>query len=134
VAIAADPSGRGYRILGADGTVLAFGVPDLGGASVAAGDAAVGMAMAKDGGYWIATRAGQVVTSAQEATEPTVGSYGSVTTALHTPIVAIAATPDNRGYYLVDADGGAFTFGDAAVLGSTAQKLGTPIVGVALAT
>jgi len=134
VAIAADPSGKGYRILGADATVLAFGVPDFGGATIAAGDAAVGLAMAEDGGYWIATRAGQVLTSGQASTEPTVGSYGSVTTGLEAPIVAIATTPDNQGYYLVEADGGVLTFGDAAVLGSTAQKVTSPIVGVALAT
>jgi len=33
-------------------------------------------------------------------------------------IVAIAATPDDRGYYLVGADGGVFAFGDARFRGS----------------
>ena len=32
---------------------------------------------------------------------------------LNAPIVGIAATPDGDGYYLVAADGGVFTFGDA---------------------
>ena len=134
VAIAADPSGRGYRILGAAGTVIAFGVPDLGGDRVAAGDAAVGLAMAKDGGYWIATRAGQVVTSGQSSTQPGIGSYGSVTAGLTAPIVAIVATSDNRGYYLFGADGSVLTFGDAVFLGSTGARPGAPIVGAALAT
>ena len=35
------------------------------------------------------------------------------------PIVGMAATPDGHGYWLVAADGGVFTFGDAAFYGST---------------
>ena len=37
---------------------------------------------------------------------------------LHAPIVAITATPDGRGYWLVGRDGGVFTFGDAHYYGS----------------
>jgi hypothetical protein len=37
---------------------------------------------------------------------------------LNAPIVAIAATPDGGGYWLVAADGGVFTFGDATFEGS----------------
>ncbi len=129
VAIAADPSGNGYRVLGADGTVLAFGVPDLGSARVNAGDAAVGMAMTLGGGYWITTRAGQVMAS---VSGPSVGSYGQITVHLTTPIVAIVATPDSKGYDLVAADGAVFAFGDAASAG--ALKLKSPVVGGAAAT
>jgi hypothetical protein len=138
VAIAADPSGNGYRVLGADGTVLPFGVPDLGGYRVNAGDAAVGMAMTLDGGYWIATRAGQVKTSGNASSSlsgPAVGYYGAATARLNAPIVAIVGTPDSLGYDLVAADGGVFTFGDAASVGSTgALKLNSPVVGAAAAT
>ena len=35
------------------------------------------------------------------------------------PIVGVAATPDEHGYWLVGADGGIFAFGDAAFHGST---------------
>ena len=35
---------------------------------------------------------------------------------LNKPIVGMAATPDGQGYWLVAADGGIFTFGDAALL------------------
>jgi hypothetical protein len=43
----------------------------------------------------------------------------------------MAATPDGRGYWLVAADGGVFTFGDAAFDGSEGTKaLNSPVVGV----
>ena len=44
---------------------------------------------------------------------------GSVTGALNAPIVGMAATPDGGGYWLVGADGGVFSFGDAHFYGST---------------
>jgi lysophospholipase L1-like esterase len=132
VAIEADASGLGYRILSADGTVVAFGVPDLGSSRVNAGDAAVGMAMTPDGGYWIVTRAGQVKTS---MSGPTVSDFGQVTTRLNAPIVAIVGSPDSRGYDLVAADGSVFAFGDTASFGSTgALRLNSPVVGAAAAT
>ena len=41
-------------------------------------------------------------------------------------------TPSGRGYWLVAADGGVFTFGDARFLGSTGHRsLAAPIVGIA---
>ena len=41
---------------------------------------------------------------------------------LYAPIVAMAATPDGGGYWLVSMDGGIFTFGDAKYFGSMAEK------------
>ncbi len=35
------------------------------------------------------------------------------------PIVGMAATPDGKGYWLVAADGGIFSYGDAVFFGST---------------
>src|SRR5580658_2885069 len=34
------------------------------------------------------------------------------------PVVAMAATPDGGGYWLVSSDGGVFAFGDAAFYGA----------------
>ncbi len=54
---------------------------------------------------------------------------------LNKPIVSMVATPDAKGYWLVAADGGVFTFGDAGFYGSTAAKvLNKPIVSMAVAT
>ena len=52
---------------------------------------------------------------------------------LHAPIVAMALTPDNAGYWLVAADGGVFAFGDAHYYGSMGGRpLNQPIVGMAV--
>jgi len=51
---------------------------------------------------------------------------------LQQPLVGGAATPTGQGYWLVAADGGIFTFGDAAFHGSTGgMHLNQPIVGMA---
>lgn len=39
-------------------------------------------------------------------------------TRLAAPVVAMAATPTGKGYWLVAADGGTFAFGDAAQVGN----------------
>jgi hypothetical protein len=57
---------------------------------------------------------------------------GSALPGLHAPIVGMAATPDGGGYWLVAADGGVFTFGDASFEGSLGSiALNAPIVGMA---
>jgi hypothetical protein len=44
----------------------------------------------------------------------------------------MAATPGGHGYWLVAADGGIFSFGDAAFYGSTGSiALNQPVVGMA---
>ncbi len=48
------------------------------------------------------------------------------------PVVGMAPTPDGGGYWLVAADGGIFSFGDAAFFGSTGgMRLNSPVVGMA---
>ena len=52
--------------------------------------------------------------------------------ALNAPITHIVATPDGKGYWLVAADGGTFTFGDAGFFGSMGgQRLNAPVVDIA---
>jgi hypothetical protein len=59
------------------------------------------------------------------------GSYGTVTTALASAVTGMAPTPDDKGYWLVGADGGVFAFGDAAFYGSLgAVKLYGPVVAI----
>ena len=59
--------------------------------------------------------------------------HGSPTnTWLNAPVVAMAATPTGKGYWLVAADGGVFAYGDAGYYGSAgAINLYAPIVGMA---
>jgi ribosomal protein L24E len=42
--------------------------------------------------------------------------------ALNGPVLDSIPTPSGRGYYMVAADGGIFTFGDAVFLGSMGDK------------
>jgi len=51
---------------------------------------------------------------------------------LNKPVVGMASTGDGHGYWMVAADGGIFTFGDAPYYGSTGgQVLNEPMVGMA---
>ena len=61
------------------------------------------------------------------------GFFGSqANTRLDAPAVGMAATPDGKGYWLVAADGGVFTHGDAGFFGSQAStRLDAPVVGMA---
>jgi peptidoglycan hydrolase-like protein with peptidoglycan-binding domain len=63
------------------------------------------------------------------------GFYGSTSgKALNSPLVAMANTPDGKGYWLVAADGGVFSYGSARFFGSTGNiRLAQPIVGIAAA-
>jgi hypothetical protein len=54
---------------------------------------------------------------------------------LNEPVVGMAATPDGGGYWLVAADGGIFTFGDATYEGSGATTgVSAPVSGVVATT
>ena len=51
---------------------------------------------------------------------------------LNKPVVAMAATPDGRGYWLAASDGGIFAYGDAGFYGSTGgMPLNKPVVAMA---
>ena len=74
---------------------------------------------------------------ASAAATPGVSSFGNATaygapTQVNQPIVGMASTPDGHGYWLVAADGGIFTFGDAGFFGSTgAGPAMQPTIGMA---
>ena len=60
------------------------------------------------------------------------GSIASTGSPLSWVVVTAAATPSGNGYWLVSADGGVFTFGDAVFHGSTGDRgLNAPIVAMA---
>ena len=71
------------------------------------------------------TQPGQV---AAVGAAPALGSPGS---AAHDP-VGIARTPSGKGYWVVGADGGVYSYGDATFYGGEgSQHLNAPIVGIA---
>ncbi|HLI53947.1 MAG TPA: 3D domain-containing protein [Acidimicrobiales bacterium] len=58
--------------------------------------------------------------------------YGGPGAGTVKPVVAMAATPDGRGYWLAGADGGVFSFGDASFHGSAADyRLARPVTAMA---
>jgi len=67
-------------------------------------------------GYWYTTSSGDVV--AQGETLP----IAPQDVQSPTKIVAMAATPDHDGYYLVSSYGGVFSYGDASWYGSIANR------------
>jgi hypothetical protein len=75
--------------------------------------------------YWVVTATASVHPFGSAKT------YGSLAT-LNKPIVGMAATLNGLGYWLVASDGGIFSYGNAAFLGSRGgQPLNKPIVGMA---
>ena len=137
-----DP-GSGYTLSGADGGAYAFGSALYAGSAATAHPAApiVGLAPSRDdGGYWQAAADGGVFSSGDAGY---LGSLPALGVRPKAPIVGIAATipggnhggpgPNGNGFYLVGADGGVFTFGDANMFGSLGNlRLNAPIVGMAV--
>ena len=95
--------------------------PGTAGAAVPAGHDA-GPPAAEN--FWLATPGGSLYGFG-------VPSYGSPGAPLNRPLVGVAATRDQQGYWLVASDGGVFSYGDAAFYGSTGNvHLNRPIVGL----
>jgi CSLREA domain-containing protein len=92
-----------------------------------AGNCDVGAFQLSKQGYWMVASDGGIFNFAN------AGFFGSMGgTALNSPIVGMAVTPDGKGYWQVAADGGIFNFGDAAYYGSMGGKhINKPIVGMA---
>ncbi|MGI8792131.1 MAG: hypothetical protein ACR2H3_02970 [Acidimicrobiales bacterium] len=123
----------GYRLVGGDGGLFAFGHQTFDGAvEPSAGSAPiVGAAQTPTGdGYWMVGRDGGVFAFGDAVF---AGSLAGTT--LNSPIVSIARTRSGQGYWLVATDGGVFAFGDAAFLGGMGgERLGERVVGIAANT
>jgi hypothetical protein len=110
------PSGKGYWVLSAAGEVLPFGDAPFRGQLSPLPVAAVGLAATPSGqGYWVATADSHVFAFGDAILQPATGGTLATTAAgpapPATPIVAIAASPDGHGYWLLARDGGIFSFG-----------------------
>ena len=117
----------GYSMLGADGTVYAFGAAANDG-NGAAGVDAVHLEPTPSGkGYWLLEADGRV------------GAFGDATSFGDVPVARLAAgetvsslsaTPSGKGYWVFTNRGRALTFGDATFLGDVSQlKLNGPVLG-----
>jgi Fibronectin type III domain/Putative Ig domain len=128
--IAATPDGKGYWVVGQNGTVMAFGDAVLYGSAVGMdlNGPIVGIVATPDGGgYWLVGSDGGVFAFGDAA------FYGSAAhMRLNQPVLGMVSTPDGKGYWLLAYDGGVFSYGDAGFYGSAASlRLNKPIVGIA---
>ena len=134
-ASASTPAGDGYWLAGASGGLFSFGnARDYGAPSalrVHLPQPVVAIIPAEGyGGYWLVARDGGVFDfggAPYEGSLPGlgIGPVGSKSKQhLTAPIVAAAPSADGKGYYLVSANGGVFTFGDAHYEGSCASAGG----------
>jgi hypothetical protein len=122
--MAATPDGKGYWLVDAAGKVFALGdavaYPRLRHAHPV-----TGIVAAPGGGYWLYTAHGNVYPSAGTAwfRSPAANGFRGST------ITGMAPTPDGKGYWLVDAAGTVFAYGDATNLqpGTHAH----PVAGIA---
>jgi hypothetical protein len=117
----------GYWLVGSDGGIFSFGSAHFYGSTGAMRlqRPVVGITPTTDnGGYWLVASDGGIFSFGD------AGYYGSVPglgiapagssspKTLNAPIVGMVPSADGRGYFMVAADGGVFTFGDARFEGS----------------
>jgi hypothetical protein len=118
VSIAATPSGRGYWLVSANGTVAAFGDARFYGDLPALGKHVhdiVAIAATSDGkGYYLVGADGGFFTFGDATFH---GSLPGIHVHVH-DVVGMVASPGGAGYLLVGADGGVFNFGRARFYGS----------------
>ena len=112
------PTGKGYWVLSAAGEVAAFGDAAFRGQLFPVPVNAVGLAATPTGnGYWVANADGQVfafgdaVLQAATGASLPAGDGKKPPPKPAGPTVAIAASPDGKGYWLLGRDGGVFSFG-----------------------
>ncbi len=124
------PRRLGYWLLGADGGIFTYGDAKFFGST---GDRRLNspvVTMATD-----ACRTGGTgwprATAACSRSATPGSSAVPATEKLNSPVVGMTPTADGGGYWLVAADGGIFTFGNAPFFGSMGdRKLNSPIVGM----
>jgi hypothetical protein len=119
--------GHGYWLVGSDGGIFTFGAAQFHGSTGAIHlqRPVVGISpTSSDGGYWLVATDGGVFSFGNAnfyGSIPGIGLAPALTSSpkrLNAPIVGIVPTADQKGYFMVGADGGVFTFGDAKFEGS----------------
>ncbi|MFT7647609.1 MAG: hypothetical protein ACI8Y4_002359 [Candidatus Poriferisodalaceae bacterium] len=140
VDIQTTPTGCGYWQVRADGSVRAAGdAADFGNFDVSelmAGEQVSSVSTTSTGqGLWGFTGRGRVLTLGDASLIPdAAGRTGLLDLDLQGGIVDSVPTPSGMGFYMLGADGGVFTFGDAAFSGSVPGldlgALNAPVVGL----
>ena len=126
---------HGYWLVGSDGGIFTFGSAQFYGStgSIHLQRPEVSITpTSNDGGYWLVASDGGIFSFGD------AGFYGSIPGlglapagsglphSLNAPIVGMVPSADGGGYFMVGADGGVFTFGDAKFEGSCPGIGGCP--------
>ncbi len=120
-------TGHGYWLVGSDGGIFTFGDAQFYGSTGALhlNRPVVGITpTSDDGGYWLVASDGGIFSFGDTqfyGSLPGEGFYPAGSGAPHSlnaPIVGMVPSADGGGYFMVGADGGVFTFGDAKFEGS----------------
>lgn len=117
-AMAATPSGRGYILVGEDGSVFTFGdamfFGSLPGIPLRPNAPIVAASISPSGGgYTLVGADGGVFTFGDARYS---GGLGGI--ALNEPVTDFDLSPTGAGYWMAAGDGGVFTFGDAVFAGA----------------
>jgi hypothetical protein len=120
----------GYRLVGRDGGVFAFGAAPFAGslADRGLGGPIVGIASpANATGYYLAGSDGGVFAFGGARYQGSLAGRR-----LRAPVVGVASTSDGQGYWLATADGAVYPFGSAKSYGRiTTDVRRAPVVGIA---
>ncbi len=146
VALASTQSGGGYWIFTTRGRVVTFGDATHHGDLPALGVDPVGEiidAVSTGNGYYMLGNEGGVFSFGSANFWGSIQQYLNdhleaipATRWLNSPIVGLVPTPSGRGYWLLGADGGVFSFGDAWFVGSVpgvlpqGETLNAPVNGM----
>jgi hypothetical protein len=121
------PPAHGYWLVGSDGGIFSFGSATFEGS--ASGyhlqRPVVGITQTPDRqGYWLVASDGGIFSFGDTTFYGSIPSLGLSPAAsgaahsLNAPMVGMVPSVDDKGYFLVGADGGVFAFGDATFAGS----------------
>jgi hypothetical protein len=118
---------HGYWLVGSDGGIFSFGSAPFHGSTgnLVLQRPVVGISpTAGNGGYWLVATDGGVFSFGNASfygSIPGIGLAPANSTSpkrLNAPIVGMVPSADQKGYFMVGADGGVFSFGDATFEGS----------------
>src|SRR5271170_8397846 len=122
-----DESSNGYWLVGSDGGIFTYGCAQFYGStgSMSLQRPVVGIVTtADDGGYWLDASDGGVFSFGDTQFYGSIPGLGlhpagsGLPNSLSAPIVGMVPSRDDGGYFMVGADGGVFSFGDARFEGS----------------
>jgi hypothetical protein len=123
----ATPDGKGYWLVTSSGRVYSYGDAARQTAVPSPAHPIIGIVASATGGYWIYSAYGNLYSTLG------AGWYGSPNSSSpgESHITGMTATPDGKGYRLVNSSGRVYSYGDAPSLATGLSPGHPPITGIA---